>query len=146
MIVPRWLDTKTQPIALSDVVRYLVGVLDHPQAMGRVFEVGGADVLSYEEMLKRAAVIQNGRDVPVVSVPLSGGELVTGAVAKASSYALSLLTDVDAGTARTLIGSMDTEVVVSDASIDEVVLLEPLGYEEMVTLALEDRLVEVGPA
>ena len=65
--------------------------------------------------------------------------------ARASSYALSLLTDVDADTARTLIGSMDTEVVVNDSSIDEVVLLEPLGYEEMVVLALEDRLADGDP-
>ena len=142
MAAPSWAATKTQPIALADVVRYLVGVLDHPQALGRVFEVGGADVLSYEDMLKRAAVVQNNRAVPVVSVPLSGGDLVTDVVARASSYALSLLTDVDADTARTLIGSMDTEVVVNDSSIDEVVLLEPLGYEEMVVLALEDRLAD----
>ena len=145
MAAPSWAATRTQPIALADVVRYLVGVLDHPQALGRVFEVGGADVLSYEDMLKRAALIQNNRDVPVVSVPLSGGDLVTDVVARASAYALSLLTDVDADTARTLIGSMDTEVVVSDSSIDEVVLLEPLGYEEMVTLALEERLAEGDP-
>lgn len=145
MAAPSWAATRTQPIALADVVRYLVGVLDHPQVLGRVFEVGGADVLSYEDMLKRAAVIQNNRDVPVVSVPLSGGDLVTDVVARASAYALSLLTDVDADTARTLIGSMDTEVVVSDSSIDEVVLLEPLGYEEMVTLALEERLAEGDP-
>ena len=127
MAAPSWAATRTQPIALADVVRYLVGVLDHPQALGRVFEVGGADVLSYEDMLKRAAVVQNNRDVPVVSVPLSGGDLVTDVVARASAYALSLLTDVDADTARNLIGSMDTEVVVSDSSIDEVVLLEHAG-------------------
>ena len=145
MAAPSWAQTLTQPIALADVVRYLVGVLDHPRALGRVFEVGGADVLSYEDMLRRAAADQEGRDVPVVSVPLLPHRLVTGVVARASSYVLALLTDVDVETARNLIGSMSTEVVVSDSAIDEVVLLETLGYDEMVALALEERAAEVEP-
>lgn len=145
LAAPSWAATKTQPIALADVVRYLVGVLDHPRALGRVFEVGGADVLTYTDMLRRAAEVQNGRDVPVVSVPLSGTPLVTGAVARLSADALGLLTGVDAATARALIASMSTEVVVRDSAIDEVVLLDPMGYEEMVTAALEDRLSEGEP-
>ena len=55
MIAPRWVNTRTQPIALPDVIRYLVGVLDAPQARGRVFEVGGPEVLRYVDMLRRAA-------------------------------------------------------------------------------------------
>ena len=55
MITPKWVKTRTQPIALPDVVRYLVGVLDHPDAEGRVFEIGGPDVLRYIDMLERAA-------------------------------------------------------------------------------------------
>ena len=70
MVTPRWVDTKTQPIALADAVRYLVGVLDEPAAVGRVFEIGGADVLTYGEMLRRAASVRNGRSVPLVSVPV----------------------------------------------------------------------------
>jgi uncharacterized protein YbjT (DUF2867 family) len=145
LAAPSWAHTLTQPIALGDVVRYLVGVLAHPRALGRVFEVGGADVLSYEDMLRRAAMVQYGRDVPVFSVPLLRNRLVTGVVARASSYFLALLTDVDVGTARNLIGSMSTEVVVSDSAIDEVVLLETLGYDEMVALALEERSAEADP-
>ncbi len=140
LAAPSWAATRTQPIALVDVVRYLVGVLDHPGALGRVFEVGGADVLSYVEMLRRAAVVQSGKGIPVVSVPVSGGDRVTGAVAQASSYALSWLTGVEVETARNLVGSMGTEVVVRDSAIDEVVLLETLGYDEMVQVALEERL------
>jgi uncharacterized protein YbjT (DUF2867 family) len=58
MVTPRWVHTRTQPIAVADVVRYLVGVLEAPEAEGRVFEVGGPDVLSYLEMLTRVAEIQ----------------------------------------------------------------------------------------
>src|SRR3954451_4967978 len=57
MITPRWVRTRTQPIALDDVVRYLVGVLGEPQAVGRVFEVGGPEVLEYVTMLRGVAVV-----------------------------------------------------------------------------------------
>lgn len=132
MVAPHWVGTKTQPIALQDVVRYLVGVLDNEQAMGRVFEIGGPEVLSYRDMLRRAAQIQNGRDVPIVVVPVLTPQL--------SSQWLSLVTDVDAKTGRNLIESMNNEVVVRDESIRAVVPFEPMGYDEMVEAALADRL------
>jgi uncharacterized protein YbjT (DUF2867 family) len=53
MITPRWVRTRTQPIAVGDVIRYLVGVLEEPAAEGRTFEVGGPDVLAYVDMLRR---------------------------------------------------------------------------------------------
>ena len=55
MVVPRWVSTRTQPIALDDVVRYLAGVVDHPDALGRVFEIGGTEQLTYLEMMQVAA-------------------------------------------------------------------------------------------
>ena len=58
MITPRWVRTRTQPIAVGDVIRYLVGVLEEPEAAGRAFEVGGPDVLAYVDMLRRVAVIE----------------------------------------------------------------------------------------
>jgi len=69
-VVPRWATTKTQPIAVDDVVRYLVGVGDHPRALGRTFDVGGPDQLTYVEMLQRAAEIRTGSRVPLVTVPV----------------------------------------------------------------------------
>src|SRR5512145_83678 len=132
MVAPQWVGTKTQPISLRDVVRYLVGVLDNEEAMGRVFEVGGPEVLTYRDMLRRASKIQNGRDVPIIVVPVLTPDL--------SSRWLSLVTDVDARTGRTLIESMDNEVVVKDDSIREVVPFEPMGYDDMVREALADRL------
>jgi uncharacterized protein YbjT (DUF2867 family) len=132
MVAPHWVGTRTQPIALADVVRYLVGVLDEPQAKGRVFEIGGADVLTYRDMLRRAARLMRGRDVPIVVVPVLSPSL--------SSRWLSLITDVDTRTGRNLIESMDTEVVVRDDAIRTVVPFEPMGYDEMVKAALADRL------
>ena len=64
MVTPRWVNTRTQPIALADVIRYLVGVLDTPTRAGRVFEIGGPEVLRYIDMLKRAATVQGKRRCP----------------------------------------------------------------------------------
>ena len=125
------MNTRTQPIALADVLRYLVGVLDNPEAArGRVFEIGGPDVLRYIDMMQRAARVM-GKRVLSVSVPLLTPGL--------SSRWLSLVTDVDLETARNLVDSMTNEVVVSDNSIHAVVPFEPIGYDEAVRLALADR-------
>jgi len=144
MATPPWVDTRTQPIALEDVVRYLVGVLDNEQALDRTFEVGGPDVLTYGEMMRRVSVIQNGRDVPIVKVPMLSDRVTRAVTTELSSYWLSLFTDADRMTGRNLIESMSTEVVVTDDSIRDVVPFEPMGYDDMVRVALSDRLREVG--
>ena len=144
MATPPWVDTRTQPIALEDVVRYLVGVLDNDEAVGRTFEIGGPDVLTYGEMMRRASVIQNGRDVPIVKVPMLSDRVTQAVTTELSSYWLSLFTDADRTTGRNLIESMSTEVVVTDDSVREVVPFEPMGYDDMVRVALSDRLREVG--
>jgi uncharacterized protein YbjT (DUF2867 family) len=133
MVTPRWVSTRTQPIAVADVVRYLVGVLDAPEAAGQVFEVGGPDVLTYLQMMIRVADIQN-RHLFVVPVPLLSPQL--------SSRWLALVTDVDVATGRSLIDSMTNEVIVSDDSIRSVVPFEPMDYDEMVMTALVERARE----
>jgi uncharacterized protein YbjT (DUF2867 family) len=130
MVVPRWVSTRTQPIAVDDVVRYLAGVIGREEASGRVFEIGGADRLTYLEMLQVAAELRGGRRVPIVQVPVLTPRL--------SSYWLALVTDVDTTTGRNLIDSMSTEVVVTDHSIRDVVPGEPLSYAEAVRRALAE--------
>jgi uncharacterized protein YbjT (DUF2867 family) len=131
MVVPKWVGTRTQPIAIDDVVRYLSGVVGKDDALGRVFEIGGPDQLTYREMLQGAALEMTGRKVPIVVVPLLTPGL--------SSRWLALVTDVDVTTGRNLIDSMSTEVVVRDTSIREVVPGEPLTYAESVRRALAER-------
>jgi uncharacterized protein YbjT (DUF2867 family) len=131
MVTPKWVNTKTQPIALPDVIRYLVGVLDNPDALGKVFEIGGPEVLSYVDMMRRAAKVQNGRVPPIVPIPLLTPRL--------SSMWLALVTDVDQETARNLVDSMNNEVVVQDDSITRLLPGELINYEDSVRLALKDR-------
>jgi uncharacterized protein YbjT (DUF2867 family) len=130
MVTPRWVSTRTQPIAVDDVVRYLVGVLDNADAIGRVFEVGGPDVLAYAAMLRRVAKIM-GRRRLLVPVPLLSPGL--------SSWWLALVTDVDTPTGRSLVDSMTNEVVVSDDSIRSLVPFDPMGYDEAVKRALHEH-------
>jgi uncharacterized protein YbjT (DUF2867 family) len=136
MLSPRWVNTRTQPIALADVVRYLVGVLDDPADGSVVYEIGGPEVLRYVDMLQRAAKIQNKRTLPVIVVPLLTPRL--------SSAWLALVTNVDLATARNLVDSMTTEVVVQNHSITDVVPGAPIGYDEAVRIALADRAAEAG--
>ena len=130
MIVPRWVATKTQPIGIDDVVHYLSGVVDEPAALGRVFEIGGPEVLTYLEMLHIAAEVSTGNRRPIVKVPVLTPRL--------SSYWLALVTDIDVTTGRNLIDSMSTEVIVTDESIRELVPADPAPYAEVVRRALED--------
>jgi uncharacterized protein YbjT (DUF2867 family) len=130
MVTPTWVNTRTQPIAVDDVVRYLVGVLDVPATAGRAFDVGGPDVLTYLDMMRRVAEIQS-RVLVVLPVPLLTPQL--------SSMWLSLVTDVDARTGRSLIDSMTNEVVVRDDSIRELVPFEPMDYDTAVLKALGER-------
>ena len=130
MITPRWVRTRTQPIAVADVVRYLVGVLELAEAADRAFDIGGPEVLEYLTMMHRVSQIQ-GRKFLVMPVPLLTPRL--------SSLWLTLVTDVDGQTARALVDSMSNEVVVRDDSIRTLVPFDPMGYDDAVLQALGER-------
>jgi uncharacterized protein YbjT (DUF2867 family) len=133
MITPRWAKTKTQPIAIADVIRYLLGVLGQPDAAGKAFDIGGPDVLAYIDMMKRVAAIE-GKHRAILPVPLLTPKL--------SSRWLSLVTDVDTRTGRSLVDSMSNEVVVRDDSIRRIVPFEPMSYDDAVRTALAERGAE----
>ncbi|HVT64275.1 MAG TPA: NAD(P)H-binding protein [Mycobacteriales bacterium] len=130
MVAPRWVNTRTQPIAIADVVRYLLGVLENPDAAGKTFEIGGPEVLTYQEMLHRVAALEGRRRI-IKTVPLLTPRL--------SSYWLALVTDVDGRTSRSLVDSMTNEVVVTDHSIRDVVPFEPTPFDDAVLSALGER-------
>ena len=130
MVVPRWADTRTQPIGLVDVIRYLVGVIGVEKTFGQVYEIGGSDRLTYVQMLQEAAEIINGRRVPIVTVPVLTPRL--------SSHWIGLVTNVDFTTASNLIDSMSTEVLQTDYSIRDIVPGEPMTYQEAVKIAVEE--------
>lgn len=130
MVTPRWVSTRTQPISLNDVVRYLVSVLGVPETTGRPFEVGGDEVLRYSDLMRRVAAIE-GRPLGIVPVPLLSPKL--------SSRWLSLVTDVDAAAGRSLVDSMVNEVVVDDDELHRLIPFPRQKFDDAVREALRER-------
>jgi uncharacterized protein YbjT (DUF2867 family) len=129
MITPQWVRTPCQPIAVDDVVGYLVDAISVPETRGEVFEIGGPEVLSYAEMLRRTGR-QLGRTVRLVPVPVLTPRL--------SSYWLRLMTDVDYNVAKSLVDGLHNPVVVRDDAVREVLPRELTPFDAAVERALAD--------
>jgi uncharacterized protein YbjT (DUF2867 family) len=127
MVMPRWVSTETQPIALADIVRYLAGVLGREEALGRTYDAGGPEVMTYREMIERVARLRGKRPV-LVEVPLLTPRL--------SSYWLHLVTPVKASVARPLIEGLRNATVARDESIRELVPFELTPFDVAAREAL----------
>lgn len=127
MITPRWVRTDCQPIAIDDVIAYLVGVLDDPGTAGRTFEIGGPDVVTYQAMLHRTSELLGKRQY-IVPVPVLTPKL--------SAYWLDLVTDVPRDVAHPLVSGLKNPVVVTDQSSHEYVDVELTPFETAVSRAL----------
>jgi uncharacterized protein YbjT (DUF2867 family) len=125
MVCPRWVTTRCQPIALPDVVRYLVGGLD--LAAGS-YDVGGPDVLTYEQMMHRYARL-TGRRRLILKVPVLTPTL--------SAHWIGLVTDQPASIARPLAEGLAVEVVMGDDRIRSLIPFEPMAFDDAVRLAID---------
>jgi uncharacterized protein YbjT (DUF2867 family) len=126
MIVPRWLGTRSQPIAIRDVVAALAALGGRADITGPV-ELGGADVLTYREMMDRYADITGRRRRPVLDVPVLTPRL--------SSYWIAAVTPVELGLVRPLVDGLRSEMVVErppPSGINDA----PLGFDDAVRAAL----------
>lgn len=132
MICPRWVFTPTQPIAIEDVLDYLLAALDLPEGENRVFEIGGPDVVSYGEIMREYAR-QRGLRRLMISVPLLTPYL--------SSLWLGLVTPVYARVGRKLVESLRNPTIVCDPSAREAFPLRPRPLRKAIRRALanEDR-------
>jgi uncharacterized protein YbjT (DUF2867 family) len=130
MVTPRWVQTRTQPIALADAVHFLVGVAGLDAAIGETYEIGGPQPLTYRDMLVTVARM-TGRPRLIVPVPVLTPRL--------SSHWLRLVTDVDLTTATSLVESMTSEVVVHDHRIEELVDHRPMDFPDAAAAALAAR-------
>ncbi|NJB68032.1 uncharacterized protein YbjT (DUF2867 family) [Desulfobaculum xiamenense] len=129
MVTPRWVRTKCQPIAISDVLGYLVGCLDVPQTAGRTFDIGGPDILNYEEIFALYAEEAGLRRRTVVPVPVFTPAL--------SSWWIHLVTPVPASLARPLAEGLRNEVVCRENDIRALVPRELLSVREAIRRALD---------
>ena len=126
MIVPRWLDTKTQPIALGDVIRALADLAEREDAPDEL-QLGGSEVLTYREMMRRAAPLMGRRPPLVIRVPVLTPRL--------SSYWVALVTPVSLGMIKPLVDGLGAEMIV-DREPPPGLNDTPLGFEDAVRAAL----------
>jgi uncharacterized protein YbjT (DUF2867 family) len=128
MIAPRWLKTRCQPIGIRNVIEYLQGVMLKPESFNQSFDIGGADILTYKEMLLGYAKVRKLKRL-IITVPVLSPKL--------SSLWLYFVTSTSYSLARTLVASMKNEVVCNDTRIQKVVPIKILRYEETLQLAFD---------
>lgn len=128
MIVPRWLNSKCQPIAIRNVINYLYRCLRDEKTYFKTFEIGGPDVLSYKEMLLQFAEVRGYKryifPMPVVFPGLS-------------AYWLYLTTSANFTIAKQLVESMKNDVVCNEYSVQEIIPQELISYRDAIKMAFE---------
>jgi uncharacterized protein YbjT (DUF2867 family) len=131
MICPKWVATMSQPIAVDDVITYLVGCLEANDTEARTYDIGGPDPLTYADMMKRYAKVIN-KSIRILLIPFLTPRL--------SSYWMDLVTPLRASLARPLIDSLKHEAVVTDDSIKNIIPIKLKNFEEAVAAAIEEEV------
>jgi uncharacterized protein YbjT (DUF2867 family) len=131
MTTPRWVETRCQPIALRDVLGYLVGCAEIEATSGGTFDIGGPDILTYRQMMTQVAELL-GKRVRIYGIPILSPRL--------SSYWVDLVTDVPSNVARPLIDGLRSEVICRDDKIKSLIPMELTPFREAVSLALKGAI------
>ena len=137
MITPRWVSSRSTPIALSNLLRYLADAPLLEETAGEIYDVGGADDLTYEEIMRQYAELV-GKRLRIFSVRVLTPRL--------SSYWLRLVTSVPTNIARALIDGLSQDVVANDDRLARLVPQDLLGFREAAVEALEADRKHAVPA
>lgn len=136
MVCPRWVKSMAQPIAVDDVVEYLIGCMEKPVTVGKTFDIGGREKLTYEELMRLYAAYLN-KNLFVIQIPFLSTRL--------SSYWVDLVTPVKASLARPLIDSLVHDTVVHDDSIRSMIPIPLKSVREAVHIATEEMKLNPPP-
>lgn len=128
MVTPRWLNTRSQPIAIRNVIEYLTGVLLKPETFGQSYDIAGPDILSYKEMLLQFAEVRRLKRF-IFTVPVMTPKL--------SSYWLYFVTSTSYKLASNLVNSMKVEVIAKPNDLSKILNINPISYKEAVKLAFQ---------
>ena len=132
MVCPSWVKSLAQPIAVDDVVQYLVGCMEHSETAGKIYEIGGKDTMSYEDLM-RVYANYLGKKLFILEIPFLTTRL--------SSYWVDLITPVKASLARPLIDSLVHDTVVTDDSISKIIPLNLKSVLESIDIATKEMKV-----
>lgn len=135
MIVPRWIDTRCQPIAVDDAVGYLVGCLQTPATAGLSLDIGGPEIITYREMMRIYARVRGLRRL-IIRVPLFTPRL--------SAYWINLMTPVPAGVVYPLVEGLRNEVICHDNRIRELVPIALTPMDAAICSALAETAAGPG--
>ncbi len=130
MICPKWVLTKSQPIAVDDVVEYLVRSIDSNETKAKTFDIGGPEVLTYVDMINRYSAILK-KSIRIIIIPFLTPRL--------SSYWVDLITPVKASLARPLIDSLKHEAIAKDNSITNIIPVELKNFENSIKTAMSEQ-------
>ncbi|MGJ5641944.1 SDR family oxidoreductase [Formosa sp. S-31] len=128
MVTPKWLNTKCQPIGITDVISFLSKTLNEPATYNQNFDIGGPDILTYKQMLLQFAEIR-GLKRYIFTVPVMTPRL--------SSYWLYFVTSTSYRLAVALVNSMKVEVVCRDQRINTLLNINPIPYKEALKRAFK---------
>jgi len=129
MITPSWVKSLAQPIAVDDVIKYLIGCMNHPETSGKIYEIGGPDKMTYEELMRVYSAYLN-KNLFVIQIPFLTTRL--------SSYWVDLITPVKASLARPLIDSLVHDTVVNDDSITKIIPIQLKSVRESIDIATKE--------
>ncbi len=130
MVAPKWVRSKSSPIALQNLLHYLLAVATEPAAAGRVFDAGGPELLTYQDMMLAFGEVV-GKRPRIVRVPVLSPRL--------SSYWLGLVTSVPSSIARALIGGLKHDIPAHDAELRALVPQRLATFREAVQAALDSE-------
>lgn len=128
MVTPKWVNTRIQPIAIRDVVKFLTGVIDHPATMNQTFDIGGPEILTYKKMMLVYSRVRNIKRF-IFTLPVMTPRL--------SSYWLYFVTSTSYKLAINLVDSMKIDVVCRDNRLKELLNIETISYRKSIELAFE---------
>lgn len=128
MIAPKWLSTKCQPIAIRNVIEFLVGVIDKTETYNTCYDIGGPDILTYKEMLLGFAKVR-GLKRRIFIVPVM--------TPKISSYWLYFITSTSYALAKNLVNSMKVEVICNENNLAETLGIQLIDYNTAIQLAFD---------
>jgi uncharacterized protein YbjT (DUF2867 family) len=127
IFIPKWANSRCQPIAVRDVMKYLIGVLEVPETAGGEFDIGGVEIMSYRQMLERLARLLNRR-ILLVHTPVSDPRVY--------GYLVSLLTPVPAPLVSCLMESLRNDVVCQGARIRSFLPFKTMPFDEAIRAAI----------
>jgi uncharacterized protein YbjT (DUF2867 family) len=131
MVTPKWVETRIQPIAIKDVLAYLVGCLLNPGTAGKAFDIGGPEIFTYVEMMQKYAEARGLAKRLIIRVPVLTPLL--------SAYWVDLVTPVPSGIAHPLIEGLRNEVICKDDEIDRYVPLTKTSFRDAVLTAYAEE-------